>query len=59
MKTDKEIFDDFCYKTGIGPINSIYHMRMIENTYRFMTYHLSIRWSEFIDVLINSVKKVF
>lgn len=59
MKTDEEIFNDYCIKNGIDDFYKTYFKNVIMETYHFKKYHLSVRWSEFIQSLKNGIAKYF
>lgn len=56
MKTDKEIFDNYCHLSGIGPINMYYYIKQIENTYQFQCYKIKIKFNEFIESIVKELK---
>ena len=57
MKTDKEIFDDWCiikykHRLNYGPL-----IKFELNSYGFAQYKCKIRWKEFIDTIKQTIFK--
>lgn len=59
MKTDKEIFDDWCINRYGHPINVPGHIENELNTYGFLKYKLNVRLNEFINKVIPKLLKPF
>ena len=57
MKTNKEIFDDWCINRYGHPINVPGHIENELNTYGFLKYKCKIRIIELIDTIKQSIFK--